>query len=303
MHSLGVMSRLANGFLKATQIGCALYRFNTLRIASHVFSNVSPEVVSRAFFGRTLYVDTKRGNPQRLLYLEGERFIEERSIIRRLVRPGLRAVDVGANIGYYALMLADQIGPGSQVICIEPEPENLVELRRNIEANHLTNVTVLAAAAGAEDGHAELLRGINGQVVPLGHGEIRVRTLALDSLADGAIGFIKIDVEGYELEVLRGARNLISRHRPNLFIEVHPQFQLEPDGVVQVMRLILEYYPGAVAYTRRTSTVVHKIGQRYFGRPVFRSSPVDMSFAQYPQIFWIACSRDCLADGARRSVA
>jgi FkbM family methyltransferase len=297
------MTRLANGFLKATQIACALYRFNTLRIASRVFSNVSADVLSRDFCGRTLYVDIKRGNPQRLLYLEGERFIEERSIVRRLVRPGLGAVDVGANIGYYALMLANQIGPGSEVICIEPEPANLVELRRNIVANHLTNITVLAAAAAAEDGSAELLRGINGQVVPLGHGEIRVRTLALDSLADRAIGFIKIDVEGYELEVLRGARNLISRHRPNLFVEVHPQFQLEPDGVVQVVRLILEYYPDAVAYTRRGSTVIHKIGQRYFGRPAFRSSPVDMSLAEYPQIFWIACSPDCLADGARRSVA
>ena len=200
-------------------------------------------------------------------------------------------------------MLANQIGPGSEVICIEPEPANLVELRRDIEANHLTNVTVLAAAAAAEDGSAELLRGINGQVVPLGHGEIRVRTLALDSLADRAIGFIKIDVEGYELEVLRGARNLISRHQPNLFVEVHPQFQLEPDGVVQVVRLILEYYPDAVAYTRRGRTVIHKIGQRYFGRPAFRSSPVDMSLAEYPQIFWIACSPDYLADEAWRSVA
>jgi FkbM family methyltransferase len=291
------MTRLANGFLKATQIGCALYRFNTLRIASRVFSNVSADVVSRDFCGRTLYVDIKRGNPQRLLYLEGERFMEERSIIRRLVRPGLGAVDVGANIGYYALMLANQISPGSEVICIEPEPANLVELRRNIEANHLTNVIVLAAAAAAEEGSAELQRGINGQVIPLGGGEITVRTLALDSLADRAIGFIKIDVEGYELEVLRGARNLISRHQPNLFVEVHPQSQLEPDGVVQVLRLILEYYPGAVAYTRSGRTVIHKIGQRYFGRPAFRCSPVDMSLAEYPQIFWIASP-----DGARRSV-
>jgi FkbM family methyltransferase len=297
------MARLANGFLRVMQIGCALYRFNTLRIASRVFSNVTADVVSRDFFGRTLYVDIKRGNLQRLLYLEGERFIEERSIIRRLVRPGLGAIDVGANIGYYALMLANQIGPGSEVICIEPEPANLVELRRNIEANHLTNVTVLAAAAAAEEGSAELLCGINGQVVPLGHGEIRVRTLALDRLAERAIGFIKIDVEGYELEVLRGARNLISRHQPNLFVEVHPQFQLEPDGVVQVLRLILEYCPGAVAYTRCGNTAIQKIGQRYFGRPTFRCSPVDMSLAEYPQIFWIACSPDYLADRARRSVA
>jgi hypothetical protein len=73
------MTRLANGFLKATQIACALYRFNTLRIASRVFSNVSADVLSRDFCGRTLYVDIKRGNPQRLLYLARGRALYSRA--------------------------------------------------------------------------------------------------------------------------------------------------------------------------------------------------------------------------------
>jgi hypothetical protein len=93
-------------FFKAAQLAATLYRFNTLRLATRVFSNAPDQVLSRRFYGRTLHLNVSRGNPQRLLYLEGERFIDERDIVRRLIRPGLAAVDVGANIGYYALMLA-----------------------------------------------------------------------------------------------------------------------------------------------------------------------------------------------------
>ena len=77
----------------------------------------------------------------------------------------------------------------------ERESDNLIELRRNIEANHLTNVTILAAGAAAEEGSAGLLTGINGRLVSENHGETNIKTLTLDSLAGRSIGFVKIDVE------------------------------------------------------------------------------------------------------------
>src|ERR1700733_4298622 len=193
------MSTRNQFLLKTSQVVASLYRFNTLRIATHVFADMSGQIVSRRFYGRKLYVDVSRGNPQRLLYLEGERFIAEREIVRGLVRQGLSVIDVGANIGYYALMLASYLGTSEEIVCIEPEPANLTELRRNIEANHLTNVTILAAGAAAENGSAGLLQGINGRIVSGGRGEVTIKTLALDNLAARSIGFIKIDVEGYEL--------------------------------------------------------------------------------------------------------
>jgi FkbM family methyltransferase len=278
-------------FFKAAQLAATLYRFNTLRLATRVFSNAPDQVLSRRFYGRTLHLNVSRGNPQRLLYLEGERFIDERDIVRRLIRPGLAAVDVGANIGYYALMLAHYVGASGEIICIEPEPANLVELHRNIEANHLTQITILAAGAAATNGSAELLRGINGRIVSVGRGEVPVRTLTLDSLAERSIGFIKIDVEGYELQVLRGARTLIEQQRPSLFVEVHPQFQSDADGVLQLLSLILEYYPSAVAYMRRQQTISHKIAKHYFGRSDFASCPVTDALGTYPEIFWVACPR------------
>jgi SAM-dependent methyltransferase len=158
----------------------------------------------------------------------------------------------------------------------------------------------IAATTGCSvvgiDVHEQAVTTANSLAAQCGLAE-RAEFRSTDATGPLPFSDASFDVEGYELEVLRGARNLISRLQPNLFVEVHPQFQLEPDGVVQVLRLILEYYPGAVAYTRCGRTVIHKIGQRYFGRPAFRCSPVDMSLAEYPQIFWIASP-----DGARRSV-
>jgi FkbM family methyltransferase len=278
--------------LKTAQTLSSLYRFNTLRIATHVFANTSGQVVSRRLYGRTLHLDVSRGNPQRLLYLEGERFIAEQEIVRGLIRPGLAAIDVGANIGYYALMLAHYLGSSVEIICIEPEPENLAELRRNIEVNRMANVTILAAGAAAEDGFAGLLTGINGRIVSENRGEARVKTLALNNFADRSIGFIKIDVEGYELDVLRGAMTLIERQRPNLFIEVHPRFQSDPVGVRRLLELVSTYYPDPVVYKKREESLFRKIAGRYFGLSGFKASRVDADLTAYPEIFWLACSAD-----------
>jgi FkbM family methyltransferase len=284
------MPEMCQSHLKLAQLATTIYRFNTLRIADRLFSDASG-ILPRAFFGKTLYVDTGRGNPQRLLYLEGERFVAERKIVADLVRPGSIAIDVGANIGYYALMLAQYLN-SSEIICIEPEPANLIELHRNIARNRLSNVTILPAAAAAEDGSASLLTGINGRIVPGGAGAMRVPTVTLNRFGDRRVGFVKIDVEGYELEVLRGATSLIRKQRPNLFVEVHPQFQMAADGVDSVLALLCKYYPNAVAYKKRTCSVFNKIGARYFGQATLAGCPVDSRFSSYPEIFWVACRGD-----------
>jgi len=279
--------------LRLAQLAATIYRFHTLRIAGRLFSGVSG-VTPRAFFGRTLYVDTSRGNPQRLLYLEGERFVTERRIVAGLVRPGFAAIDVGANIGYYALMLARYVG-SSEIVCIEPEPANLIELRRNIARNRLSNVTIIPAAAACQSGSASFLTGINGRVVHGGAGEISVTTFMLDSLRDRRVGFVKIDVEGFELDVLRGAAGLIREQRPNLFVEVHPMFQSDARGVGHILALLSEYYPSAVAYRKREGTLLNKVGERYLGCVSLKSGPVDSSLISCPDIFWIACRGDASA--------
>ena len=275
---------------QAARVGASIYRFNGLRIARRVFSHGSTHFLKRRFYGKTLHLNIDRGNPQKLLFLEGERFIEEREIVRRLVRPGLTAIDVGANIGYYALMLASFVGETGDVVCIEPDPDNLVELSRNIQCNRMANVAVLQAAAAADEGFAELRTGLNSHI-SAECGDLTVKTIKLDRFAKKRVGFVKVDVEGYELEVLRGARQLIAEQRPNLFVEVHPLHQSRTQ-VVELIQMLQGYYPSTVAFLKRKLALPAEIARRYFGLGGFDASPVDSGLAAHPDVFWIGCSRE-----------
>src|SRR5262245_45099869 len=83
------------------------YRLQTLRLAEATFRKLDGgTVLKRRFFGKTLVLDVARASPQKLLWLQGDRFVRERDLLKRAIRPGMSVVDVGANIGYYALMFS-----------------------------------------------------------------------------------------------------------------------------------------------------------------------------------------------------
>jgi FkbM family methyltransferase len=136
-------------------------------------------------------------------------------------------VDVGANIGQYSLMASPLV---RHVFAFEPNPATFALLKRNIERNRLSNVTLSQAAVSCSDGEATIfdLDPTNHGAASMtltGEGGQKIRTAALDSLCDnpqlaGCRLFLKIDVEGAELDVLRGAKRLISQFRPTILIEV-----------------------------------------------------------------------------------
>jgi FkbM family methyltransferase len=274
-----------------------LWRFHTLPLADRLFAEVSsPHVLERSLFGFRLCVDVARGNPQRLLYLEGERFMPERGIVRRLLRPGMRAVDVGANIGYYLLLIESVVGSGGSVACFEPEPENLRELQRNVGANGLGNVRVFAAAVGAENGNASMRTGINAAVAGQGEGDFTVPLLRLDSALDGPVDFVKIDVEGYEGQVLAGARRLLREHRPVLLVEIHPGFLALPWSVDDILAELRGIQPRIelLEITPQRS-FGEKARARYLGRSVRRIRDPETFLAacragRREEPFWAVCT-------------
>ena len=151
----------------------------------------------------------------------------ERAIAGHL-GPGLTAIDVGANIGYHVLRMAMQVGPAGRVIAVEPAPSAVTRLRRNLALNELENVDVVVAALGDHDVEARTLRiqssyPLSGRGAP----EIVVARVArLDSLVLerglSRVDFIKIDVDGQEARVLRGALDTLRRFRPPVFFELTP---------------------------------------------------------------------------------
>jgi FkbM family methyltransferase len=165
------------------------------------------------------------------LYTLGETYEPEVwPAIMAEVREGDVIADVGAHIGLYTLAFAQRVGATGHVYAFEPDPASMSLLRRGVELNGVgTTTTALACAAG--DGNEKVLfttgRGSESHVTA-GSGEsgAQIETTSLDEVFDQArLDLLKIDVEGYEAHVLRGARRLLGdpdRAPPVIFIEVHP---------------------------------------------------------------------------------
>ncbi|MGD0287246.1 MAG: FkbM family methyltransferase [Acidimicrobiales bacterium] len=149
---------------------------------------------------------------------------------RHVVRPGMTVVDVGAALGMFRLDLWRLVGPSGRVIAIEPAESNTKLLARNARANNAT-IEVIQAAASNEDGFREFLLTDSSDSHAFYHHPlidpsraVQVRTVRLDSIVENA-DFIKIDVEGAEVEVLEGAGRLL-KDRPPLVVEWVPSCQL-----------------------------------------------------------------------------
>lgn len=143
-------------------------------------------------------------------------------------RSGDVVADVGANIGLYAIALAKRVGDGGKVHAFEPDPANFRALGRHCHLNQVTARVVAhqVAVAGADDRVAfEAGRGPESHI---GSGALvsEVDCVRLDSVFAGdRIDILKIDVEGFEEEVLKGASGLLSdraRGPRIIYIEVHP---------------------------------------------------------------------------------
>jgi FkbM family methyltransferase len=151
-----------------------------------------------------------------------------------LVSPGDRCVDVGANVGVHTVRLARLVGAGGEVIAIEPDPDVRQRAVRNIELNGLANIRVIGAAASDSAGETRLYRpsadDTNRARASLLHhpyliGAVKtVPVVTVDDVCAGApVALIKIDVEGHEAAVVRGAADTIARHAPSVVFEYAPE--------------------------------------------------------------------------------
>jgi FkbM family methyltransferase len=162
----------------------------------------------------------------RSLDLYGEYSQGEVELFGRFVQPGQLVVEVGANIGAHTVFLARQVGPRGAVIAFEPQRIIYQTLCGNLALNSIPNVHCFKVAVGAAPGSV-FVPPINYWTVgnfggvPLGgytEGE-SVPVVTLDSFDLDRCHFLKVDVEGMEEDVLRGAAGLIARNRPVLYVE------------------------------------------------------------------------------------
>lgn len=150
----------------------------------------------------------------------------ESQIVRRLLRPGMTFVDVGANVGYYTALAAEAVGPQGRVLAFEPSEYAFPRLKRMVDANRLTWVTPLECGLAEAPGQIILYGGSENDafnnhtasMVPSDNPHRRlVETDTLDRVAARLeidhVDVMKIDVDGFEIQVLRGAQRLLETSR------------------------------------------------------------------------------------------
>jgi FkbM family methyltransferase len=194
------------------------------------------------------------GDMSQCTYVDARYEPNEMYAVSRLLRPGMTAVDVGANAGVFTLMAAKLVSPSGTVHAFEPSPRDRDRLRANLAANNLVNVTVHPVALGRAAGKAVL--AVSGAEHP-GHNTIggfaysdddapyslEVEVATLDEIAAAQkldrLDLLKIDVEGSETAVLQGAEESLRRFRPVIVVEGQDaSLQQQGSSVTELLQVL-----------------------------------------------------------------
>jgi FkbM family methyltransferase len=157
--------------------------------------------------------------------------VRELKFLCRYLRPGMHCLDIGAHHGLYSILAAQLVRPGGKVVAIEPAPQVYRRLRLHLGLNGCREVTALQTAVGPTEGEAVLhmpSRGVDtvsslrrSAMTETRTQEVRVTLQSLDQIAarelGGVVDFVKLDVEGAEMDVLDGAIATLSQKR-NLWL-------------------------------------------------------------------------------------
>jgi FkbM family methyltransferase len=179
-------------------------------------------------------------------------FEDEIRFARRWLRPGMQAVDVGANIGVYTLAMALAVGGGGRVSAFEPTPESAATLRRNLQINDAAHVELHPAAVSDRDGTIALAVGEHPEANAIaargsaGADVIECAALTLDRIAAerdwSAVDFVKMDVEGHEREVIRGGAAFLAGASPLLMLEVKKLDTVNMEVIEPITRMGYDVY-------------------------------------------------------------
>ena len=193
--------------------------------------------------------------------------------LEKYLRPGDVFVDVGASIGWFTLIAAKAVGKSGKVYAFEPQPDSLNLLKKNVAANHFENVVVPTQAVVANKGGTTKLYAVGGawtwssvfdprkdyeknieanfrkdedRTVR----EYEVESVRLDDVLPGKVDFLKVDVEGANDDVVRGALAMIKRNPAMKLLIEHPSE--ETIHGLQAMGYAYEFIDGLNGFFRKS---------------------------------------------------
>lgn len=204
----------------------------------------------KTIHGVSLLIDPVMDNGVELaLYLQGTYEEGTVSEIQKRLQPGQTFLDIGANIGWISLIASKQVGLNGKVIAVEANPKTLPILQHNLALNQVENCSILGLALSDEVGETKIYENWNvnrggASLLQQDDSEgIPIQMERLDNLFDPEtpLHMVKIDVEGFEGKVIKGAWNWFKKQQPIMIFEISNDRQ-QNKGIsgIEVMDLIKE---------------------------------------------------------------
>jgi len=219
-----------HGIIKTLK-GILLYHYRVLKLLK---LDLSQEHIIKINDCLLTLIPNDKGISERLLLFNAHEPLVTKLLTREL-KEGMTCLEVGANIGYYATLESKIVGDEGKIIAIEPSPRNFHYLKINLELQKRSNYQVHNFACGNQEGEMNFLVSDksnrcmvikDGDEIPSDLKVIKIPIKKLDEFLKekeiGKIDFLRMDVEGYEMNIIEGAKKLLTKFKPIMLVEVHP---------------------------------------------------------------------------------
>ena len=242
--------------------------------------------MKKKVFNYKLYLDTGDKGLSRTLFLFGRREIDHYKMLQEILEPGMNILDIGANIGYYAIMESLAVGPAGKITAIEPMLPNIQMLKRNVALNNASNIEVIHGAVSESNGIGKMFTSTHSNLHTfhrdgsardyLDASPVDVPTMTLRDAGErsgSSAELIRMDVEGHEVEILGQLIDLVKEGfmSPRVIFETHLSRYKEGNDFVPVLQGLFDlgYKVRMAASSSKSGTARLKALGYPGGRPFY----------------------------------
>ena len=235
--------------------------------------------IKRKIFNYKMYLNPRDKGISRTLLLFGERELDHKIILEKVLKKNMKIFDIGANIGFYVLMESKIIGDNGKIVAVEPVPENLELLKKNLELNNdkITKTIQVGLSDQSEEkknfflsDHSNLgsLIQLNNSINSKNIKKIKIKTLSLKKLISKTFvpDFIRMDIEGHEVSVLNNLSKLKLKKYPIICFETHKSKYTKKNSMKSALKKLFK-----IGYKVKLSSTSSELGSKRVDKLGYRS--------------------------------